>query len=120
MTGSARDLHRTRELKLGEETYNSPHMSKCGRNHSTPRFPEVVDFPRCNSADIDRYMRMPTDTPLVSPQNEMQPEICVEAGTTLVPAFPRRDISFHIEMGRYVWWNNSNTTLVSQIQNAPG
>ena len=40
------------ELMLDEETHSSPEMSKDGWKHSTPRLPEVLDFPRCNKADI--------------------------------------------------------------------
>ena len=28
-----------------------------------PRIPDVVDFSRCNNADINWYIRMPTDPP---------------------------------------------------------
>ena len=42
--------------------------------YSTPRLSEVRDFPRCNKADIDWYVRMPTDPPLVDPNVKMLPE----------------------------------------------
>ena len=45
------------------ETHNLPDVSKAGGKHSTSRLPEVMDVPRCNNADIDWYMRMPTDPP---------------------------------------------------------
>ena len=39
------------ELKLKDEKYNSPDMSKGSGKHSTSRFPEVVDFPRCKCGE---------------------------------------------------------------------
>ena len=29
--------------------------------------PDVPDFSKCNNADIDRYVSMPTDSPPVNP-----------------------------------------------------
>ena len=70
-------------------------------------FPEVVDFPRCNNADIDWYIRRPTGLSLVDPKAEMQHE---EEGATLGPTLPATD-SFQIKICRYVSWNKSNTML---------
>ena len=70
----------------------------------------------CNDANIDWYIRIPTDPPSGDSKVTMQPEICKEEGATLEPAFPIVD-NFHIEMGRYVCWNKSNMMHVSQIQN---
>ena len=55
---------------------------------STPRLPEVVDFPRYSNADIGWYMRMPTDPPQVDLEVEMLPQLCVEEGATLKQALP--------------------------------
>ena len=53
------------------EIHISPDMSKDGLKHSTPRLPEVAHFPRCNNADIDLYMRIPSNPSLVDPKGEM-------------------------------------------------
>ena len=76
---------------MQEETHNSYHMSKGGWKHSTPRFPEVVYFPKCNNADIDWYVRMPTDPSLVGPKIETMTAVYEEEGGTLDPAFPMID-----------------------------
>ena len=55
---------------------------------SSPKLPEVVDFPRCNNADIDWYVTMPTDTPPVDPKVEVLPELCKEQDATLEPISP--------------------------------
>ena len=78
-----------------------------------------MDIPKCNTADIDWYVRMPTDPPLVYPTDEMQPELCEEAGAIWELIFPQRD-SFHIEMGRLVCWNKSNTIFVDHFKNMAG
>ena len=67
-----------------------------------PRFPEVVDFPRCNNADTDWYVRMPTDPPLFDSKVEMLLKLCKKECAILVPAFPTID-SVYIEMGRNVF-----------------
>ena len=48
----------------------------------------MVDFPKCNNAYIDWYVRMQTDLPLVDLKVEMLPELCKEEGATLEPIFP--------------------------------
>ena len=73
-----------------EEKYHSPDMSKdCGK-YSSPRLPEVMDFPRCTNVDTDWYLRMPIDPPCLT-QNEILPELCQEEGSTLEVTFPRID-----------------------------
>ena len=72
-------------------------------------------FPKCNKAEIDWHMMMPADPPLVDPQVGKLIRHCEEGEVTLEPTFPLI-VSFHIEMGRNVCWNKSNTMLVSQIQ----
>ena len=54
-------MDRTREANVGEGTHNLPDMFKGGCKHLTLILPEVMGFPRFNNADIDWYMRMPTD-----------------------------------------------------------
>ena len=56
-----------------EEIHNSPDMFKGAQKYSTPRLPWVVDFPRCYHANIDWYIRMPEDPPLVDPKVEISP-----------------------------------------------
>ena len=58
-------------------------MFRGGGNHSTLGSSEVEDFPRCNSTAIDWYIRTPTDPSPVDPKDEVQPELCEEAGATL-------------------------------------
>ena len=64
-----------RKLMQEEEIHNLPDMYKDGWKCLTPRFPDVMDFPRCNNADNDWYMRMPTDPPPVDPKVYMLPEL---------------------------------------------
>ena len=59
--------------------------------YSTPWAPEVVDFPRCNLADIEWYMRMQTDLPLVDPKVEMLFWQCEEEDATLEETMPMSD-----------------------------
>ena len=59
--------------------------------HSTPRHQEVVDFPRCNNADIELFVTMPTDCPLVDLKVEMLLGQCMEEGTTPVATIPKTD-----------------------------
>ena len=103
-----------------KETLHSPNMSKDVWKHSTPRSPEVGDFQRCNNADIDWYMGMPTDQLPVDPKVERLPALCEEDSATLEPTFPMIAVSFHIQMGMFVCWNKSNTLPVHQIQNVAG
>ena len=77
-----------------EKTHNSPDKSMGGCMHSTTRSPEVDDFPRCNSTDIDGYERMLPDQPLVHPRDEMQHELCEEVGAPWEQTEPVRD-SWH-------------------------
>ena len=70
-----------------EEAHNSPEMTWDHLKHSTLRLLEVVDFPRCHNADIDWYMRMPMDPPLVCLNIEVLPELCKGEGVILEPTF---------------------------------
>ena len=71
--------------------------------YSIHRFTEVMDFPWCNKTDIDCYVRMPTDPPQTAPIVEISIEPYKKTNAILEPTFPMI-ISFHIEMGRYVYW----------------
>ena len=53
--------------------------------HSILRLPKAMDFPRCNIADIDCYIKMSTDPPPVDPKVEMLSELCQEEDATLKP-----------------------------------
>ena len=55
--------------------------------------PGVGDIPRCTRADIDWYVRMPKDPPLVDPKDEMQLELCKEAGSNLKAMFPEGELA---------------------------
>ena len=59
--------------------------------HSTPRLPEVVDFPRCNNADIDWYVSMPANPPPGDPKVETLPKLYKEEGATLELTSPMLD-----------------------------
>ena len=48
--------------------------------------PEVVDLPRCNNADADWYVNIPTDPTPVDPKVETLPKLCEEVDVTLKPA----------------------------------
>ena len=52
---------------------------------------EVVDFLRYNNADIDWYMKMPTNAPPVDPKVEIPLEICEEECVILEQIFPTID-----------------------------
>ena len=84
-----------------------------------PRLPEVMDFTRCNRADINCYVRMPNIHLCLTLMMK-----CSLSYVKKVPhgnqTSPRETVAFNIEMGRYLCWNRSNTMLVSQIQNAAG
>ena len=69
-------------------------MSKDCRKQFTPRFPEIVNFPRCNNADIEWYVRIPANSPLVGPKIETFPEPYEEEDATLEPTFPVIDNQF--------------------------
>ena len=56
------------------------------------------------------------DPPPVDPKSKMQPGLGEEVGAILESMNPKHIFGFHIDMDRYVCWNNSNTMLVSQIQ----
>ena len=66
-------------------------MSNSSCKQKTPGTPEVLDFPRHNISAIDSCMRRPKDPPLFDPKGEMQLELCVKPGTTLIPTFPLTD-----------------------------
>ena len=53
----------------------------------TPRIPEAVDFPRCNTSEMDWYMTMSTHPAPVEPEVEMQPELCEEEDAILKLTF---------------------------------
>ena len=59
-----------------------------GRKHAIPRVPQVVNVPRFNNADIDWYVRIPTDSPPTDPKVKMLPELCQEYGATLKLTLP--------------------------------
>ena len=44
--------------------------------------PRGTGFPRCNNAEIERYMRMQTDPPLQDPKVEMLLGQCKEVDAT--------------------------------------
>ena len=82
----------------------------------TQEFPKVVDFPTGNSADIDWYVRMPTDPPPVDPWDETLPVLCEEEGAIVEPTFPMID-------SQIPYWCvccNKRNMLVGQIQNVAG
>ena len=56
-----------------------------------PRIPQIVDFSRYNIAEIDGYMMVATEPPLLDPTDEMQPKLCEESSATLEPTFSLRD-----------------------------
>ena len=47
-----------------------------------------MDFPECNKADIDWYVKMPTDPSLVDHKASKLPGQCKEGDATLGLAFP--------------------------------
>ena len=51
----------------------------------TPKLLEVMDSSECNDADIDWYMRMPTNPPLVDSWVEMPLKLCEEEDVILDP-----------------------------------
>ena len=55
-----RNLKEQLEL-MHEKKYNSHETAKGGWKHSTFRLLEVTEFPICNNADTDWYVRMPTN-----------------------------------------------------------
>ena len=97
-----------------------PGNPRNGLNHSTQRSPVEEDFPNSNSADIDWYVRMPIDPPVVDLKDDIQHELCGGSRLPLrnQPILREEIAIFHTEMGRYVCWKVSNTMLVGKIQNA--
>ena len=69
-------------------------MSKDGQKFSIPRLLKVMDSPRCNNSDIDRYMTMPTYLPPVDHKGETLLELSEEEDAILEPTFPTRDNQF--------------------------
>ena len=63
---------------------------------------------------------MPADTPLVDLKGEKLLEPSEREGATLEATNLGQIIGLHIEMGRNVHWNNSNTVFVSQTQYLAG
>ena len=59
--------------------------------HSTPRPPDEMDFPRCNTADIEWYVRMSNNAPLVAPKVEMLLGPVEEKGAILEATTPVTD-----------------------------
>ena len=96
-------------------------MSKDGLMHSIPKPPEVVDFLRCNNADIEWYVRMPADALLEDPKVTTLLGQYKEDNTTPEAIVPcDRHITFHIEKGGVVCWNKIKTVLVGQTQYPTG
>ena len=60
---------------------------------------------------------MPTYSPPFEPRFETVFEHC-EGEDAILP--PQQIVSFHIKMVRHVYWNESYTMFVSQIQNVAG
>ena len=64
---------------------------------STPRLLEVTDSSKCNTTDIDWYMRMPKNPPPVDPKVEMPlwlHEQCEDKDATLKEIFSAKDNQF--------------------------
>ena len=87
------------------------------RNDLTPRHPEVGNFTRCNSTDIDSYARMPTDPSWLTPKTKYSVSYARKQGPFGNELMPREILSFHSEMGRYVCWKKRNITLVGETEN---
>ena len=99
MIHSARNLNRTKGTKSGG-----------GNTYLTfnPKAPKVGNCSRCNSTDIDWYVRIPTDPSLVPRMN------CIlsyeEEGATQESTDPERDSQLpHLD--GYIYWNMSNVIL---------
>ena len=63
---------------------------------------------------------MPVNPPPANSKVETMFKLCKEENITLKPIALMIDISFHIDIGRYVHWNESYTMFISQIQCAAG
>ena len=114
VTCSARNVGTTRATSAWGGNAKLTWTSEDGWKCSIPWLPEVVDFPRCNTAHIDWYVRMPTNTPSARPIVEMLPQMCEEEGSTLEPTLPVI-VSFHIEMVRSVCWKKITNRHVSNL-----
>ena len=77
-----------------EQIHNSPEASMGGLVHSTPRLLEVMVFPEGNRAEIDWYVRMPTDPPPGDTKIGKLLRQCVEEDATLGPTFPMINSQF--------------------------
>ena len=69
--------------------------------------------PRCNNADIDWKMRMPTNSPLIDLKVEMPIQLCEKEDTVPEPNLPMTENQLPIKMGRYECWNKSKTIPVN-------
>ena len=74
----------------------------------------------CIDAEIDCYMKMPTNPPPVDPKGKMLLEQCEENDPILEPICSMKDGGFYIQMGQCVCLNESYIMFVGQIQNAAG
>ena len=86
------------ELMQKEEISTSPDMLKDGWKHSSPWLPEVVDFPRCNNADSDLYMRMPTDPSLTDQKLKCCLGFARKKISFRIQPSPQQILGFHIEI----------------------
>ena len=59
-------------------------------------------------------MRMPTDPLQVDSKDEKQSELCEDVAATLEAIFPGRDSQLHIQMGRFVCWDERYTMFKMQ------
>ena len=83
-----------------DQIHNSPDMFRDGWNHQSQSY-QSVKIPRCSNADVDWYVRMPTDPPLFDPKVEMLPELFEREGATLEPTFPMIDSQL-VHWDRYI------------------
>ena len=75
---------------LEDEIHNPPETSMDGWMHSTAKLLEVTVTAECNKADIDWYVRKPTDPSPVDPEACKPLGLCGEEDATLVPTFPMK------------------------------
>ena len=68
-------------------TYSARNLDKT-RGINASRLLEGMDFPECNKGNIDWYVRMPTDPPLVVPKARKLPGQCDDGYVNLGLAFP--------------------------------
>ena len=90
------------EELIQQDIHTSSYTSKDSWKHSIPRLPEVMDYPKCNNADTDWCMRMPTNTSPV----DFNVEICYLSCARKEIQFWNQPFtwqinSFQIKMGSY-------------------